>query len=352
MKRNSNIELLRIISMFMIVLSHSSVHSGIVYNTVPLSFNKYIMECFILGNLGVIIFMMISGYYMINNKKIVLSKLFKILFQVLFYSIIIYTITCILKINTFSKKELLKVLLPISFKQYWFITVFIIIYLFSPFMNKLLNSLTKKEYQCLLVLELLIFSLMRMITTNDYYGNELIQLTCFYCLGGYLGKYNVDFLKNKRNNYLTIIISSIIMFGSILILELLGLKYNMILNHTTYLLYRTSIFAIIFSISLVALFANKTVFYNKVINTISGTTFGIYLIHENGYLRNYIWTKIFKINEMFYKPYLVFYVLTSVIIVFTVCSLIEYLRQKICNQNIKNICLIIDKKQDELEEKL
>ena len=64
--RNTNIELLRIISILMIVLSHYSVHSGISRNMLSLGWNRFLLEITSLGNIGVIFFVLITGYYSIE----------------------------------------------------------------------------------------------------------------------------------------------------------------------------------------------------------------------------------------------------------------------------------------------
>ena len=67
-KRNSNIELLRIISMILIVLSHYTVFSQIDIHAMPLSFNKLLLETTATGHIGVAVFVMITGYFMVSKR--------------------------------------------------------------------------------------------------------------------------------------------------------------------------------------------------------------------------------------------------------------------------------------------
>lgn len=64
--RNSNIEILRIISMLFIVISHYTVHNGVINASLPLGINRTLLEITTLGNIGVILFVIISGYFMIE----------------------------------------------------------------------------------------------------------------------------------------------------------------------------------------------------------------------------------------------------------------------------------------------
>ena len=60
-KRNSSLELLRILAMLFIVISHYSVHGGFNLNSINLLFNKVFLQVSTLGNLGVNIFVLISS---------------------------------------------------------------------------------------------------------------------------------------------------------------------------------------------------------------------------------------------------------------------------------------------------
>ena len=62
-ERNSCIELLRIISIIMIVLSHYTVHNGVANSTLDIGFNRFLLEITTLGNIGVIIFITINQTY-------------------------------------------------------------------------------------------------------------------------------------------------------------------------------------------------------------------------------------------------------------------------------------------------
>ncbi|PEE37401.1 hypothetical protein COL91_28575 [Bacillus pseudomycoides] len=57
--------------------------------------------------------------------------------------------------------------------------------------------------------------------------------------------------------------------------------------------------------------------------------FGIYLIHDNPFIRHFIWIDLFHNAEHYYGKYLVLRSITEPIIVFLVCLLIELLRRKI-----------------------
>ena len=72
---------------------------------------------------------------------------------------------------------------------------------------------------------------------------------------------------------------------------------------------------------------------SKVINTISSATFGVYLIHENTYVRPFIWQKVFK-NYLFYsKSTLFLHAIVCIIITMIICTIIELMRKRYIEKN-------------------
>lgn len=115
------------------------------------------------GNWGVNVFVLISGYFLIEDKisNFNIKKIFVFLGQILFYSILIYTLFCIFDFRKFSFMALIKTLFPITFNSYqsnsllWFITLYCV----AAYIQKFgLNSkLMCKHYAILFI----IFSLLR-----------------------------------------------------------------------------------------------------------------------------------------------------------------------------------------------
>ena len=90
--RNSSFELLRIISMLLIVAHHFVVHGKFDLTSM---FNKnifFLQSLSMFGKLGVNLFVLISGYFSCMQPSpphIKFSKLIKLEIEVIFYSILI-----------------------------------------------------------------------------------------------------------------------------------------------------------------------------------------------------------------------------------------------------------------------
>ena len=69
-QRNSSIELLRIISMVMIMFYHFSIHGHFDFATASVSVSRLWLNFISMGGkIGVDLFVLISGYYLISDTK-------------------------------------------------------------------------------------------------------------------------------------------------------------------------------------------------------------------------------------------------------------------------------------------
>lgn len=138
-KRDSNLELFRIITMLLIVAHHFVVNSGLIDDGViyssPFSVNSIFLLIFgAWGKTGINCFLLITGYFMCKSH-ITINKYIKLLFEIYFYKIVISCIFWITKYETFSVKSLLLTLLPFKNIEHNFTGCFLLFYLFIPFIN-------------------------------------------------------------------------------------------------------------------------------------------------------------------------------------------------------------------------
>lgn len=333
-KRLSNIELLRIISMLFIIVFHCVYKS--IYDYSSLNINTYIIKIFFfLGELGVNLFFLITGYFYKKNK-VKSTKLIKMILEIYFYysitSFIAYKLN-ILEINNIN--ELLRYIFPISLTSYWFISAYLLIYIFSPLLNTVIDKISRRRFKNYLVIFLVLYSFIPTIIGLLYNSSELcfyysrfIWAIIIYFIGAYINKYGFKFLDTVKKNSILVITNSLIMILSIFIFY----KTTNLLNklgtyEIAYFWTPNNIFMVFLSIGIFNLFLNLK-FSNPIINIISSTTLGIYLIHD-GPLANYIWNDIFNSNIMLNSPYFLIYILGYALIIFTICVIIDLIRKKL-----------------------
>ena len=91
--RNSAIELLRILSMLLIVGCHFATYGGFSFSASDLSPARFLYGFWELGgNLGTDIFVLISGYYLIENDSFSIrrEKAFRLWAQIFFWSLLLF----------------------------------------------------------------------------------------------------------------------------------------------------------------------------------------------------------------------------------------------------------------------
>ena len=61
-------------------------------------------------------------------------------------------------------------------------------------------------------------------------------------------------------------------------------------------------------------------------NLISSATFGVYLLHDNNFMRSFLWKKMLNGPALFNHIVLIPYSILVVVLVYSICTMIELLR--------------------------
>ena len=112
------------------------------------------------------------------------------------------------------------------------------------------------------------------------------------------------------------------------VFTLLGIKWPIVSSYALYFFGQNKITVLLASLGLFMIFATLNIKYNKVINIIASTMFGIYLIHDNKYIRYFLWRTVFKNAAYADTLDIIPYSILVVGIVFVVCSMFDFLRIK------------------------
>jgi surface polysaccharide O-acyltransferase-like enzyme len=307
--RKSNFELLRVVSIVCIILYHSVWHSGVNYPTI--SGNKILVDFIdMLGELGVNCFMLISGYFFLKTKFNLL-KVIKISLEASFYVFLGVGVLKLIGDGVGVNWWLSKGFFPILNEAYWFLTVYVLVYLFSPLFKKLILILTKRQLVIFLGISIFIWSVWPTIlglTTNETEGyvfyNRFIWGVIMFFVGAYIRMYPARFF-NKFKNIIILFLSS----TGLIILPILIIEFFDIRRINANFFWRPNSFLmLIWSISLFLLFRSMEIKENKLINWLASTTLGIYLLHD-GPMRYFLWNKVFNIKDYSNSGYFIFYLL-------------------------------------------
>lgn len=329
-KRNINIELLRIISMFMIVILHFLYHGNVLNYT---STNNPRFILFLLESICIIavnVYVLISGYFLVD-KKFDIHRIVKLILQVWFYSVIINFFLIIIGEESLTVSNLIKTFFPILTQQYWFINAYLILLFMSPFLNILIDKLDKKKHQFLIAILLISNTILPFFTRSSVSIQSANSITWFvnlYIVAAYLKRYDLNIKQS-----ITIIIYII----TITINSLLAFIINHQFGFSTamYIYKYNSPLVFLSSLLIFIIFMKQKqniVKNNRLVTFFSSSTLAVYLIHENSFMRLLLWNKIIPTTKYVTSWFYIIYILALSSAIFIVCIIIDKLVKPLTNK--------------------
>lgn len=278
----------------------------------------YLLE--IIAYCAVNCYAIISGYVLYTDKEKTYkySKYATMWFQVLFYSFGIYLLFTGFKYDIL---EMIKRLLPVAGKKYWYFSAYTGLFFIIPFLNKLIRNLTKTDTTKMIILFFVIYVCYARIGDSFTFnaGYSMVWLVIMYFFGAWLKKCEIPQKIKGIYSLLTFIVSTLVTWVLYLILMP---PYKFVLIHYM------SPTIVINAISFVILFSkfNFNKFFVGIIKFLSPAAFGVYLIHEHTFIRdNFINGKfVFIANlDVYIFP---FAVLGCAFAIFAICLIAERIR--------------------------
>ena len=325
-QRNSSIELLRIIAMFMILMCHFIVHNGYDVLKLPLGperiFFQLVMQSG--GTIGVDIFFSISAWFFLDREQTIKSNLKRVWImerELLFWSLILVTFYLVFDRADLSMKLMAKSVMPLSMGIWWYATAYAVFLALLPFLAKGLKALGRECHLALAATVLVIWGLTSfipgMVRINDgFFG--FIYL--FILISAY--KWHLQPLSAKQAWILTLIgISFFLLYAAASkVLSLLGHDMGIFINGSWKLP------AIMIGFGVFLLFDSVT-FHNRVINRIAQSAFAVYLITDYAASEKLLWTRLFNLQDLCQQPFAILQILGILLAIYAACTLLDFIRQ-------------------------
>lgn len=273
MQRQSNIELLRIVSMLMVLAVHVDGASlglpdpkGDIASLTVRDIWRIVVE--IVAIIGVNCFTMISGYFGIRLRW---RGLLSFLFQCVFYSVGIYTAVAIAFPGQFSWKGWLESWMVLTHTDLWYVPAYFGLMLLSPVLNAGLEALTQRTFAIMLAM-FIGFNLWCgwwWHGTFNPTGYTLVQLVMVYMIARYIRLHvSIEGIKRHRIaiawTYFALLVAMAAM--ALYMPPLQAYAYN----SPIVLLSTVSFFLIFLSFD----------FTSRGVNYIARSAFAVYLIHK------------------------------------------------------------------------
>lgn len=314
-KRNSSFELLRILALLLIFWMHGSSS----YSDNELSAWLCIIITTI-GNIGVSLFILISGYYGIHLN---VKKMIKLDLMLIFYGWAGLALQYIWgTADALSGSDKLTYLMPVIGRYSWYFTCYFVLAFLSPFLNEFIESLSRERFRQLLITMLVIFS---GITTffffdvaNEGGGKGIIHMTMLYLIGRYIRLYKEE--KTYKTGKLFVVFAmvsgiNILLNGGIYLVT--GVVQNKFARDCT-------LFTILEAVCIFLIFRNFY-FENRFINTIAKYVPAIFMMEWT--LRNVITNWMFNYLAWRESNWHELILLGTSVLLVALGSMIEFLRR-------------------------
>ena len=269
-QRQSGVELLRIIAIFMVLVCHANARvlglpsSSDFVSSTSSSVVRMLFCC--AGEGGVNIFVMISGWFGIHAKPRGLAKL---LFQVFFLLWGIYAVFLLTGHATLNAHDI-KVCLTLT-EEYWFVMAYIGLYVLSPVLNAFVEKASKREFQMVLAAFYVFQCYYCWVSgTVDYFSGYCVTFLCgLYLTARYFRLYPVKVIASHG--------TAVFLVCLLVVTAVSGVAMARFGNGARMLRYDNPLI-IISSLGLLSTFARMR-FHSRVVNSLATACFAVYIIH-------------------------------------------------------------------------
>ena len=320
--------------MMVIVAHHFIANSGLTSDTGPLTTNPTSANSIFLwlfgmwGKTGINCFLLITGYFMCKSQ-ITIRKFIKLMLWIYLYRIIIYVAFLVTGYESLSAVRMIKLLLPVWGFNANFTSCFIGFWLTIPFWNILIHNMTCKQHLILIALLVGMYSFLGSIPKFDITFNYVTWFGVIYLIASYIRIYPSHCFENKFLWSMLTIVSIILSMLSVIAFLYVGKGYFFFVSDSNKILaLGVAVFSFIY-------IKNIHIPYNKIINAIGGSTFGVLLIHTNSdAMRIWLWKDVVNCVGHYNLTVLqlVGFSFGVVLTIFFSCILIDRIRIKIIEE--------------------
>ena len=309
-KRQSGIELIKILAILLIVFSHLTQTLG----SIPSSYN-YTTEYWInfavastnlqtialalfqhCGSAGNLIFLIASSWFLCSKTNLKSTKITTMILNVWTISVLILFFFLIFGANV-TTKNIIKCFFPNFLCTNWFITCYILLYISHPLLNTILCAYNKKQLFIIVSIMFGLYYVLGYLSPNKLFFSPLILFYTVYLTVAYIRFYLKEIVLYKKVSILLIVIGILGIVIPCLAMEILGQYYNFFSDKVLHWCNNQNIFIFLFALGLFG-YANNLKFHSNFVNKLSSLSLLVYIIHENllvrEYLRPYLYDYIYS----------------------------------------------------------
>ena len=335
-QRSSNLELLRILCMLLIIGDHLTGQGGIAdYTTLPSSFAFCLIGCG--SRIACSVFILIGGWFLCEQPYKTRRPL-SLWLSLWLYTVPI-TLLCRLAGLDVSFGALRWAAFPASTRQLWFISDYLLLLLCVPLLNRVLRGLPRTAHRGLLaVLAVPMILYPTLFGENGIVSDTAWMFLYEYLLAAYLRRYPENHLARLLQNRAAALALGLglplVNTAIRAVLETRGLTDGKAFQYVAY--YRTALGALpnlLAALALFYLFKNLDLGCVRWVNALSGTTLGVYILHQVPAFRNFLWNGLLQAQAHHGS---VVYTLFAIFAVFFGCAAVDAVRTRLVMRPLEN----------------
>lgn len=335
-QRSSNLELLRILCMLLIIGDHLTGQGGIAdYTTLPSSFAFCLIGCG--SRIACSVFILIGGWFLCEQPYKTRRPL-SLWLSLWLYTVPV-TLLCRLAGLDVSFGALRWAAFPASTRQLWFISDYLLLLLCVPLLNRVLRGLPRTAHRGLLaVLAVPMILYPTLFGENGIVSDTAWMFLYEYLLAAYLRRYPENRLARLLQNRAAALALGLglplVNTAIRAVLETRGLTDGKAFQYVAY--YRTALGALpnlLAALALFYLFKNLDLGCVRWVNALSGTTLGVYILHQVPAFRNFLWNGLLQAQAHHGS---VVYTLFAIFAVLFGCAAVDAVRTRLVMRPLEN----------------
>ncbi len=358
-KRQISIEMLRLLAMMMVVSLHFLAKGRLLPAlTEPMNGQGYLawfLESFSI--MAVDVYVLISGYFLVETG-FRCRRVISLVLQVMFYTCLIPVLLLAagyLKPGEITFYNILQYVFPTNMLHYWFVSAYVLMFLFTPVLNAAVHAMRKTQLQAAIGILLLMESVSKTVIPVrlelDNLGYDALWFLVVYLIAAYIRLYGISFFEGKTEKNVgkeefsgtvsggkrltgevkalfCFFLSGFAIYGLTLLIRgaffLTGQFENFIESAYGY----NHLLTVCGAVSLFYVFKNRRIRENKATSflcRLAPCTFGVYLIHEHVHIR-YEWPRWLGADSCNSPLSLLLHWLGAVVAVMIFGLAVDYLR--------------------------
>lgn len=299
--------------------------------------NKWIAIFFVPGGkICFDTFIAISCWFLVD-QTFKAKRFMKMWLEVLFYSLLTIIIATCLG-STFSAFEWFAACLPITGAVQGYAQTYLAFYLILPLLSIISRKMSRQQNIFTIVVMSIFVFLYRFFSSiiwseQSVYCRLILFIYIFFLIR-YMKNYSTKILDNSVLMFFVFVFGYIILY-SYYVFSIIHPKWEGWKWLSVFVVDEGGILFAITGLAFFFFFKNLKLPANDMINAIASSTFAVLLIHDGHFSRGWTW-KLLRTTEWFYSQYYFLYVVLCEVMIYFICTVIDYVRKNTFEKLIFN----------------